>query len=109
MLDILPDAEDVTELVGPELIESLVDDVRAHRIIIAPGTMGAGSVGELVRIAKATGVRVSLLPGILEVVGSSVEFDHVEGMTMLGVRRFGLSRSSHLLKRGFDLIATCSC
>jgi exopolysaccharide biosynthesis polyprenyl glycosylphosphotransferase len=99
-------AEDVTELVGPELIEDLVDELCAHRIIIAPGTMDAGSVGELIRIAKAIGVRVSVLPGILEVVGSSVEFDDVEGMTMLGVRRFGLSRSSHLLKRGFDLIAT---
>jgi exopolysaccharide biosynthesis polyprenyl glycosylphosphotransferase len=41
---------------------------------------------------------------MLEVVGSSVEFDHLDGLTMLGVRRFGLSRSSHVLKRGFDLI-----
>jgi exopolysaccharide biosynthesis polyprenyl glycosylphosphotransferase len=45
-----------------------------------------------------------VLPRMLEVVGSSVEFDHLDGLTMLGVRRFGLSRSSHVLKRGFDLI-----
>ncbi len=49
-------------------------------------------------------MRVSLLPRLLEVVGSSVEFDHVEGLTMLGVRRFGLSRSSRLAKRAFDLL-----
>ena len=43
---------------------------------------------------------------MFEVVGSAVEFDDVDGMTMLGVRRFGLSRSSRLLKRAFDLVAT---
>jgi lipopolysaccharide/colanic/teichoic acid biosynthesis glycosyltransferase len=32
-----------------------------------------------------------------------VEFDHLDGLTMVGVRRFGLTRSSRVLKRGFDL------
>jgi lipopolysaccharide/colanic/teichoic acid biosynthesis glycosyltransferase len=32
-----------------------------------------------------------------------VRFDQVSGMTMLGVRRFGLTRSSEVVKRGFDL------
>ena len=48
-------------------------------------------------------MRVSLLPRLFEVVGSSVEFDHIDGLTMLGIRRFGLTRSSHVLKRAFDL------
>ena len=61
---------------------------------------------DLIRIAKASGVRVSVLPRMFEVVGSAVEFDDVDGMTMLGVRRFGLSRSSRLLKRGFDILVT---
>jgi lipopolysaccharide/colanic/teichoic acid biosynthesis glycosyltransferase len=30
----------------------------------------------------------------------------VDGLTMLGVRPFGLSRSSHMIKRAFDLVAT---
>ena len=47
-----------------------------------------------------------LLPRMFEVVGSAVEFDDVDGMTMLGVRRFGLSRSSRLLKRAFDIALT---
>jgi lipopolysaccharide/colanic/teichoic acid biosynthesis glycosyltransferase len=37
------------------------------------------------------------------VVGSSVEFDELGGMTLLGVRPFGLSRSSTMLKRAVDL------
>jgi len=48
-------------------------------------------------------VRVSLLPRILEVVGSTIEVDDLDGLTLLGVRRFGLSRSSRALKRGFDI------
>jgi lipopolysaccharide/colanic/teichoic acid biosynthesis glycosyltransferase len=60
----------------------------------------------LIRIAKAAGVRVSVLPRMLEAVGSAVEFDDVDGMTMLGVRPFGLPRSSRVLKRAFDLAAT---
>jgi lipopolysaccharide/colanic/teichoic acid biosynthesis glycosyltransferase len=43
---------------------------------------------------------------VLEVVGSAVEFEDIDGMTMLGVRPFGLSRSSRLLKRAFDLACT---
>ena len=45
------------------------------------------------------GVRVSLLPRLFDVVGTSVEFDDLDGLTLLGVRRFGLSRSSPPLKR----------
>jgi exopolysaccharide biosynthesis polyprenyl glycosylphosphotransferase len=58
----------------------------------------------LVRTLKAVGVRVSVLPRLLEVVGSSVEFDDLHGMTVMGVRRFDLTRSSRLVKRIFDLM-----
>ncbi len=58
----------------------------------------------LVRTLKAVGVRVSVLPRLLEVVGSSVEFDDLHGVTVMGVRRFELTRSSALFKRAFDLL-----
>jgi lipopolysaccharide/colanic/teichoic acid biosynthesis glycosyltransferase len=45
---------------------------------------------------------VSLLPRILEVVGSSIEVDDLDGLTLLGVRQFGLTRSRQILKRCFD-------
>ena len=60
-----------------------------HRVIIAPVSTDAGGHARADPLAKSVGVRVSLLPRLLEVVGSSVEFDHVDGLTMLGVRRFG--------------------
>ena len=82
----------------------VVHENDVHRVIVAPVTTDARDTLDLIRLAKAVGVRVSVLPRLFEVVGSSVEFDHVDGMTMLGVRRFGLTRSSHALKRAFDLV-----
>jgi exopolysaccharide biosynthesis polyprenyl glycosylphosphotransferase len=90
----------------PQLLRRVVRDLAVHRIIIAPSTTDTTGVVNLIRTAKAVGVRVSVLPRMFEVVGSAVEFDDVDGMTMLGVRRFGLSRSSRLLKRVFDIVLT---
>jgi exopolysaccharide biosynthesis polyprenyl glycosylphosphotransferase len=99
-------ADDLDALGGSSAIRELVHELDVHRIVIAPSANEAtGTVG-LIRVAKAVGVRVSVLPRMFEVVGSSVEFDDVDGMTMLGIRRFGLSHSSRLLKRAFDLVAT---
>jgi exopolysaccharide biosynthesis polyprenyl glycosylphosphotransferase len=74
-----------------------------HRIIIEPQALPAHEMLDFVRAAKSIGVRVSLLPRVLDVVGSSVVFDDLNGLTVLGVRRFGLTRSSRFVKRGFDL------
>jgi exopolysaccharide biosynthesis polyprenyl glycosylphosphotransferase len=85
------------------IMRRIVNDLGVHRIIIAPTTTDTKDVVDLIRVAKAAGVRVSVLPRMFEVVGSAVEFDDVDGMTMLGVRRFGFSRSSRALKRIFDV------
>jgi exopolysaccharide biosynthesis polyprenyl glycosylphosphotransferase len=100
------ESDDVDWLEGPEGVKRIADQLRVDRIVIAPTTIDTGGVAELIRIAKAAGVQVSVLPRMLEVVGSAVEFEDVDGMTMLGVRPFGLSRSSLRLKRGFDLATT---
>jgi len=75
-----------------------------HRAIIAPRGADAGEFLNLVRTLKAVGVRVTVLPRLLEVVGSSVEFDDLHGVTVMGVRRFELTRSSAAIKRCLDLL-----
>ena len=97
------EVHDVDWIVMPEIFRRVVENLTVHRIIIAPTTTDNNDVVNLIRTAKAVGVRVSVLPRMFEVVGSSVEFDEIDGMTMLGVRRFGLSRSSRALKRLFDI------
>jgi exopolysaccharide biosynthesis polyprenyl glycosylphosphotransferase len=101
----LPMTGDNTDALGsPETFRHLVSELRVHRVILAPAATDTSDVTELIRVAKAVGVRVSVLPRMFEAVGSAVEFDDIDGMTMLGVRRFGLVRSSRLLKRSFDIV-----
>ena len=85
-------------------IRDLAQTLDVHRAIIAPRSVDAGEMLNLVRTLKAVGVRVSVLPRLLEVVGSSVEFDDLHGVTVMGVRRFDLTRSSAAFKRAFDLL-----
>ncbi len=85
-------------------IGDLAQSLDVHRVIIAPRSADAGEMLNLVRTLKAVGVRVSVLPRLLEVVGSSIEFDDLHGVMIMGVRRFDLTRSSAKLKRVFDLL-----
>ena len=85
-------------------IRDLAQTLDVHRAIIAPRSVDGGEMLNLVRTLKAVGVRVSVLPRLLEVVGSSVEFDDLHGVTVMGVRRFELTRSSAASKRAFDLL-----
>ena len=80
------DADGGVASVTPDDLPSLVRRYDVHRVVIAPLASDAGDMLELIRVAKAAGVRVSVMPRMLEVVGSSVEFDHIDGLTMLGVR-----------------------
>jgi exopolysaccharide biosynthesis polyprenyl glycosylphosphotransferase len=109
--------------INAELVTSLVFDVTAaaetvmtsieetirredvQRVILAPREADSDLVLDVVRLVKSLGVKVSLLPRLFEVVGSSVIFDDLNGLTVLGVRRFGLSRSSAAIKRATDIAA----
>ena len=84
-------------------LHQLVRDLEANRVVIEPSEEAPEHALDFVREAKSTGVPVSLLPRVLDVVGAEIEIDDVDGLTLLGVRQFGLSRSSAILKRGFDV------
>jgi exopolysaccharide biosynthesis polyprenyl glycosylphosphotransferase len=87
-------------------VRELVQQLDVQRAIIAPRSADAGEMLDLVRTLKAVSVRVSILPRLLEVVGSSVVFDDLHGVTVMGVRRFELTHSSAAVKRTFDLLYT---
>ena len=84
-------------------VRDLARQLDVQRAIVVPRTADGGEMLDLVRTLKAVGVRVSILPRLLEVVGSSVVFDDLHGVTLMGVRRFELTRSSAAVKRAFDL------
>jgi exopolysaccharide biosynthesis polyprenyl glycosylphosphotransferase len=83
---------------GIVLVEHDVD-----RAVIAPSVADSDEILDAVRLVKSLGVNVSLLPRMFEMVGSSVAFDELSGLVLLGVPRYGLTSSSRLLKRAMDL------
>ena len=89
-------------------IAAIVEELRVERVFIALSSVDADTTLDVVNRANAIGVKVSIVPSLLEVVGSAVEFDSVGGVTVLGLRRPGLSRSSRAIKRTVDLSAPAS-
>jgi exopolysaccharide biosynthesis polyprenyl glycosylphosphotransferase len=83
-----------------------IDRLQVHRVVIAGDARSSTEEVEAIQAAKALGVKVSVLPRVLEVVGSSATYDFVDGLTVLGVPRFGLSRSAELTKRLFDVMGS---
>ncbi|HLI61664.1 MAG TPA: sugar transferase [Solirubrobacteraceae bacterium] len=86
----------------------IVDEHGVERVIIAPRSDGQEQILDAIRLVKALGVKVSVVPRLLEVVGSTSMVDEIDGVWILGVRQFGLQRSSALLKRSVDLVITSS-
>jgi exopolysaccharide biosynthesis polyprenyl glycosylphosphotransferase len=93
-----PIATDVSAL-APMLAEHEI-----HRVIVAPDVSDSEEILDVIRQVKGLGVAVSVLPRLFEVVESSVDLDDVDGLTLLGVHRYGLTKSSELLKRAMDLV-----
>ena len=99
-----PEDYNGTVLGALEDIERIIEVYEIDRVIVAPeGTDSEVMLATIQRV-KSLGVQVSLLPRVFEVLGSSIEFDNVYGMTVMGVRRFGLTRSSAIVKRALDLV-----
>jgi exopolysaccharide biosynthesis polyprenyl glycosylphosphotransferase len=87
-------------------VHELVARLGAERIVVVPHHgWGEPGVLKLVQSAKWLGLRVSLMPTVMTVVGAAATIDELDSMILLGVPRFGLSRSSQALKRALD--ATC--
>jgi exopolysaccharide biosynthesis polyprenyl glycosylphosphotransferase len=97
-------AAETPEVGSIETLGLILSEQRVHRVLIAPLASDSEEILHAIRLAKSMGVKISLLPRLFEVVGTSVEFDSVDGVQLLGLRRGGLSFSSALLKRGMDLV-----
>jgi exopolysaccharide biosynthesis polyprenyl glycosylphosphotransferase len=86
-------------------LAQMIQDGQVERVIIAPDSHDQEEILHAIRLIKALGIKVSVLPRLLEVVGSSSTFEDVDGITLLGVRQYGVfSKSSAALKRGMDIV-----
>jgi exopolysaccharide biosynthesis polyprenyl glycosylphosphotransferase len=108
------------EIIGYLPLEEGNDELPFDELVVAVRTLGVDRVFlipthehteaalDLVRRTAGFGVKVSIVPRLFEVVGSAVEFDAVGGLTVLGVRRPGLTRSSQMVKRALDIAVSAT-
>jgi exopolysaccharide biosynthesis polyprenyl glycosylphosphotransferase len=87
-------------------LEGVISEFNVDRVLLIPTTADSETMLDAVSRTTAVGVKVSIVPRLFEVVGSAVEFDTIGGVTVLGVRRPGLTRSSRALKRGMDIVGS---
>jgi exopolysaccharide biosynthesis polyprenyl glycosylphosphotransferase len=93
---------------GHDLAQVIVEN-HVERVIIAPDSHDQEEILHVIRLIKALGIKVSVLPRLLEVVGSSSTFEDVDGITLLGVRQYGVfSKSSATLKRAMDILGAAA-
>lgn len=89
----------------PERIRSQIAEHDIHRVIMGPGASG-DEILDAVRQIRDNGVKVSVLPNEARMAHASVELDRLDGITLLGLRRFEITLSSRLIKRTFDLASS---
>jgi exopolysaccharide biosynthesis polyprenyl glycosylphosphotransferase len=100
------DLEHLT-LLGPvERLPALVRFFDVERVVIAFSQDSHERMLDLIRSLKNQDVQIDIVPRFFELVGPSFDMHTVEGVPLLGLPPFRLSRSSKLLKRAFDLVLT---
>src|SRR5215210_5266077 len=84
-------------------IDSICRLEGVERVLILSPEVSPDELADLIRRLRNLDVRIGILPHVVDVLGSSVEVDDVEGITVLGITPPNLTRSSRALKRAMDI------
>jgi exopolysaccharide biosynthesis polyprenyl glycosylphosphotransferase len=86
-----------------ELDKVLREQARMHTVFLAlPGGLHR-QIGELARVCQEHGVRVHVVPDLLDLSLNRVESTSMAGLPLLSVREVRLSQTGRILKRVVDL------
>jgi exopolysaccharide biosynthesis polyprenyl glycosylphosphotransferase len=83
--------------------DELLGRLGVDRVIFGPGSLTGDELMIVIHELRDVGAKVSVIPDASRLIGTSVEPDVLGGMTLLGMRRFGITRSSQVIKRTFDV------
>lgn len=78
-----------------------------ERVIVAFSNESHDETLELIGSLKDLDVQIDIVPRLFETVGPRVGIHSVEGIPLVGLPPLRLSRSSLLLKRSLDIVASC--
>jgi len=101
-----PRLEHVALLGPPERLLTIVRLFDVERVVIAFSNDRHEETVELIRSLKELPVHLDIVPRLFDIVGPGAEIHTLEGVSLVGLPPFGLSRSSRLLKRALDLGAS---
>src|SRR5205085_6029282 len=83
--------------------ERVCREADVERVVVAFSSAQHERLLDVIRICKRLRVKISVVPRLFEVIGSGVEIDQVEGMTLLGIRGLSRTTSTLALKRAMDI------
>ncbi|MEX2253340.1 MAG: exopolysaccharide biosynthesis polyprenyl glycosylphosphotransferase, partial [Thermoleophilaceae bacterium] len=102
--DDLYDSYGVDGLLGDlDGFETTCRELNAERVVVAFPNASHEALIDVIRRSKGLGLSISVVPRLFEAIGHSVELDHIEGMTLLGIGGLSRTRSSLRLKRAIDV------
>jgi exopolysaccharide biosynthesis polyprenyl glycosylphosphotransferase len=100
---LIRELQHLTLLGSLDNVSALVKLLNIERVIVAFSNDNHFETLEVIRDLNKLDVQVDVVPRFYEVIGPTVDVHSVEGMSLIGLRRPKLSRSSALLKRLLDL------
>ena len=100
---VAPTPDDLPLLGCPEDVPQLVESLDVDRVIVAFSQNSYRRTLNLIRSLKDYWVHVDVVPRLFELIGPGVDIHSVEGMPLVGLTPFRLSRSSQFVKRAADV------
>jgi len=100
------DLEHLALLGSPEDLPTLVPLLDVERVVIAFSNERNEDVLDLARELRELNVQIDIVPRLFDLIGPGVEVHSVEGIPLVGLSTLRLSRSSRIVKRSVDLIAS---
>ncbi|HEV3477922.1 MAG TPA: sugar transferase [Gaiellaceae bacterium] len=97
------DLEHLTVLGTPDRLRDLIKLLDVDRVVVAFSNDSEERMLELVRSLNDEDVQIDVVPRLFDLVGPRVGLHTVEGLPLVGLPPARLSRSSTLIKRGFDI------
>lgn len=96
-LPVIADHEDLD-------LKQLMTQYGVERVLVSRSGLQGHELIDLLRECRRLGLKLSLLPELLDVMGPSLEVDDIEGVTILGINPPVLLRSQRIFKRTLDLV-----
>jgi exopolysaccharide biosynthesis polyprenyl glycosylphosphotransferase len=90
----------------PADLHQIASRLKPDRLVLNRRGLSNEEMRQFVETSRSLSLKVSLVPAAVDALGTSVEIDEVEGITMLGINPPVLGRSSRFVKRCFDVVVS---